>query len=105
MCHGQGQVDLAACWLSWVHEGGCVRQCTAEATAPLCPSTPTHCSGWVQAFVLWNFVLSSALLLQKFVVALGLGGLLPGEMRSSCPIGVAGSTAHQQLAAPLHGRG
>lgn len=50
--------------------------------------------------MLWNFVLSSALLLQKFVVALGLGGLLPGEMRSSCPIGVAGSTAHQQLAAP-----
>ena len=38
-----------------------------------------YCSGWVQAFVLWNFVLSSALLLQKFVVALGLGGLLPGE--------------------------
>lgn len=38
-----------------------------------------YCSGWVQAFVLWNFVLSSALLLQKFVVALGLGGLLPRE--------------------------
>lgn len=29
--------------------------------------------------MLWNFVLSSALLLQKFVIALGLGGLLPGE--------------------------
>ncbi|PSC68550.1 E3 ubiquitin-ligase synoviolin [Micractinium conductrix] len=36
-------------------------------------------SGWVQALVLWNFVLSSAVLLQKGVVALGLGGLLPGE--------------------------
>ena len=30
--------------------------------------------------MLWTFVLSSALLLQKFVVALGLGGLLPGEL-------------------------
>lgn len=36
-------------------------------------------SGWMQAFVLGNFVLSSALLLQKLMVALGLGGLLPGE--------------------------
>ncbi|KAL4421914.1 hypothetical protein ABPG77_005198 [Micractinium sp. CCAP 211/92] len=36
-------------------------------------------SGWQQAFILWNFVLSSALLLQKYVIALGLGGLLPGE--------------------------
>ncbi|KAL4437436.1 hypothetical protein ABPG75_004575 [Micractinium tetrahymenae] len=36
-------------------------------------------SGWLQALVLWNFVLSSALLAQKFVIALGLGGLLPGE--------------------------
>ncbi|EFN60184.1 hypothetical protein CHLNCDRAFT_133698 [Chlorella variabilis] len=35
--------------------------------------------GWMQALVLWNFVLSSALLVQKFVIAWGLGGLLPGE--------------------------
>lgn len=28
--------------------------------------------------MLWNFVLSVALLAQKWVVALGLGGLLPG---------------------------
>lgn len=32
----------------------------------------------MQALVLWNFVLSSALLVQKFVIAWGLGGLLPG---------------------------
>ncbi|PRW60537.1 hypothetical protein C2E21_1293 [Chlorella sorokiniana] len=52
-----------------------------------CGRSYQHCTagfrwnggGWLQAFVLWNFVLSSALLLQKFVVALGLGGLLPGE--------------------------
>ena len=39
----------------------------------------------MQAFVLGNFVLSSALLLQKLVVALGLGGLLPGAPRARWP--------------------
>lgn len=36
-------------------------------------------SGWAQALVLWNFILSCALLAQKYVVLWGLGGLLPGE--------------------------
>jgi hypothetical protein len=31
--------------------------------------------------VLWNFVLSAALLAQKVAIAVGLGGLLPGEPR------------------------
>jgi len=35
--------------------------------------------GWVKATVLWNFVLSSALGLQRFAIQVGLNGLLPGE--------------------------
>lgn len=51
---------------------------TAAPPAP--PPCPVPwCSGWLQAFVLWNFVISTALLLQKYVILLGLGGLLPGE--------------------------
>ncbi|KAK9858813.1 hypothetical protein WJX84_002650 [Apatococcus fuscideae] len=52
-----------------------------------CGSRLQHCtcnfrwnlSGWVKALVLWNFVLSSALGLQKLLAQLGLDGLLPGE--------------------------
>lgn len=36
-------------------------------------------SGWVKAAVIWNFVLSSALGLQKLAIQLGLNGMLPGE--------------------------
>lgn len=36
-------------------------------------------AGWVKAAVLWNFVLSSALGLQRLLIQLGLKGLLPGE--------------------------
>ena len=36
-------------------------------------------SGWMHAFLLWNFVISSTLLLQKLIIALGLCGLLPGQ--------------------------
>lgn len=35
--------------------------------------------GWCKALVLWNFVLTSALGLQKLVLQVGLNGLLPGE--------------------------
>jgi hypothetical protein len=35
-------------------------------------------AGWGKALVLWNFVLSSALGLQKLAIRLGLDGLLPG---------------------------
>ncbi|KAI3429895.1 hypothetical protein D9Q98_010206 [Chlorella vulgaris] len=38
-----------------------------------------NASGWAQALVLWNFVLCCAMLLQKFIVVWGLGGLMPGE--------------------------
>ena len=36
-------------------------------------------AGWCKALVLWNFVLSSALGLQKLAIRLGLDGLLPGH--------------------------
>ena len=35
--------------------------------------------GWGKAFVLWNFVLSTALGAQRFAIQVGLDGLLPGE--------------------------
>jgi hypothetical protein len=35
--------------------------------------------GWAKALVLWNLALSSALAVQKLIIVLGLGGLLPGE--------------------------
>ena len=38
--------------------------------------------GWVKAAVLWNFVLSSSLAVQKLVIQAGLNGLLPGKDRS-----------------------
>jgi hypothetical protein len=34
--------------------------------------------GWVKAIVIWNFVLSAALGVQRFSIQVGLGGLLPG---------------------------
>ena len=65
-------------------------------TPPTHPNThllrhPPHpltccCSGWQQAIVLWNFVLSAALLAQKVAIAVGLGGLLPGQPGpAGCP--------------------
>ncbi|KDD72689.1 hypothetical protein H632_c3020p0, partial [Helicosporidium sp. ATCC 50920] len=36
-------------------------------------------AGWRKAVVLWNFVLSAALGVQRLLVSLLLGGLLPGE--------------------------
>eukprot|EP00798_Chlamydomonas_sp_ICE-L_P023004 gene23004-30196_t len=35
--------------------------------------------GWGKALVLWSFVLSMALGVQRFAIEVGLGGLLPGE--------------------------
>ena len=35
--------------------------------------------GWMKAIVLWNFVLSSTLALQKLLIEVGLQGLLPGQ--------------------------
>ncbi|WIA29195.1 hypothetical protein OEZ86_011706 [Tetradesmus obliquus] len=36
-------------------------------------------AGWSKAFILWNFVLSAALGVQRLIIQLGLCGLLPGE--------------------------
>ena len=36
-------------------------------------------NGWRKALSIWNFVLSSALGLQRLFIELGLGGVLPGE--------------------------
>ena len=33
----------------------------------------------MKAFILWNFVLSIAVALQKFIIQAGLKGLLPGQ--------------------------
>lgn len=35
-------------------------------------------AGWGKALTLWNFVLSSALGLQKLAIRVGMDGLLPG---------------------------
>ena len=35
--------------------------------------------GWIKAFILWNFVLSVSVGLQKLAIQAGLKGLLPGE--------------------------
>jgi hypothetical protein len=35
--------------------------------------------GWGKALTLWNFILSSALGLQKLAIRVGLDGLLPGK--------------------------
>ncbi|CAK0750091.1 hypothetical protein CVIRNUC_001963 [Coccomyxa viridis] len=36
-------------------------------------------AGWRKAFTLWNFILTTALGLQKLAIKVGLNGLLPGE--------------------------
>lgn len=36
-------------------------------------------NGWGKALTLWNFILSSALGLQKLTIYVGLDGLLPGQ--------------------------
>jgi hypothetical protein len=38
--------------------------------------------GWAKAIILWNFVLSAALGVQRLALQVGLGGLLPG---AGCP--------------------
>ena len=35
--------------------------------------------GWCKALVLWNFVLTAALGVQRLAILIGLDGLLPGE--------------------------
>lgn len=35
--------------------------------------------GWMKAVILWNFVLSAALGIQRLAIQVGLKGLLPGE--------------------------
>ena len=42
-------------------------------------------AGWRKAFILWNFILTTALGLQKLAIKVGLNGLLPGR----CPIALA----------------
>lgn len=39
-------------------------------------------AGWLKAGVIWNFVLSAALGLQRLAVQIGLDGLLPGAPRA-----------------------
>jgi hypothetical protein len=41
-------------------------------------------AGWAKAFILWNFVLSAALGVQRLIIQLGLCGLLPGEIAVVC---------------------
>lgn len=36
--------------------------------------------GWIKAFILWNFVLSVSVGMQKLAIQAGLKGLLPGEL-------------------------
>ncbi len=36
-------------------------------------------AGWRKAFILWNFILTTALGLQKLAIKVGLDGLLPGK--------------------------
>jgi hypothetical protein len=36
-------------------------------------------AGWYKAAVLWSFVLSAALGVQRLIIQLGLKGLLPGK--------------------------
>lgn len=43
-------------------------------------------AGWYKAIVLWNFVLSAAVGVQRLIIQLGLCGLLPGEHSNSSGI-------------------
>ena len=36
--------------------------------------------GWVKALVIWSFVVTACLGMQKLVIHIGLNGLLPGEL-------------------------
>ena len=36
--------------------------------------------GWLKAGILWNFILSAALGLQRLAIQIGLTGLLPGKL-------------------------
>ena len=38
-------------------------------------------AGWRKAFTLWNFILTTALGLQKLAIKVGLNGLLPGRQQ------------------------
>ena len=38
-------------------------------------------AGWRKAFTLWNFILTTALGLQKLAIKIGLNGLLPGRQQ------------------------
>lgn len=40
-------------------------------------------AGWSKAFILWNFVLSAALGVQRLIIQLGLCGLLPGGLAAA----------------------
>lgn len=44
------------------------------------PSFNWNLWGWAKAVIMWNFVLSSALGLQKLAIQFGLDGLLPGNV-------------------------
>jgi hypothetical protein len=61
----------------WWHIASCTG--TGQSTLHLHLHPVHRCSGWAQALVLWNFVLCCAMLLQKFIVVWGLGGLMPGK--------------------------
>lgn len=73
---------------------------------PLPPLPPLR-SGWFQALLLWNYVLSVAVLVQRLVVAVGLRGLLPGAaccsrgLSSIQPSGAAAWCLQRQLPCTL----
>lgn len=46
-------------------------------------------AGWGKALTLWNFILSSALGLQKLAIRVGMDGLLPGA--GVCPSVLVGA--------------
>lgn len=52
-------------------------------------------AGWYKAFVLWNFVLSTALGVQRLIIQLGLCGLLPGKIAVKAHSAIE-DTAQQQ---------
>ena len=67
--------EVACCTQSWgdvyLFCGNSMRYCNCDMRWNL--------RGWVKAAVLWNFVLSSSLAVQKLVIQAGLNGLLPGK--------------------------
>lgn len=109
LCQGQGQVDLPACWLSWVHGGwllaGVCGSALQKRQPPfVLPLPPIAAAG---SRLLCSGTLSSPprCCSRSLWSRSAWAACCQVRLRSSWPGAVAGSTAHQQPAAPLHGRG